>query len=622
MFSKFFGSKPPVKNVAQPQRVAPRVSVPVRPKVIIDDTQDLNSGEDTKNQSQSATGANDVLCSYAEIGNVRKNLTAVGDGAVYAINANLQDQIAALDKGDKKVWLICNSEPTITTQEMSGHIRQLTGALRSRGYQVAMVVKALPQVMTEVAKAGTHQISGPTDGRGEPLELFNRWVDAAAAVLASDLHILIYSNQASVKVRVDGSLEPLKIDANGIYARGTAISAIAAGFNYATRGSGSAASQYTESVAVDCMIEREINGKTVLLRYQNMPAPPGGKEYGPKVVIRLLQSEATGVVGNFEHAGYSQSHCKLWRLSSRAGKGMTIVSGVTGSGKSTSLKIYIETLPDLEKKAVETIEDPIEYVIAPGKVHQGQVTRDLSSHEETRKRYGVAMKALMRADIDAVLVGEVRDDITARFLLQVAETGHLGMCSLHAHLISNIVPRLTNEEVGLSRQELTSPQILNLLVYQALVPLLCKHCNLSTQEASRLETEGEISEICHVLKDRLEIQIDNLRWKNPMGCSHCDGRGTKGRTMVAEMWMPDREWLSHVRNGCDYEALMHYRSFSDGDFNSPNMTGKTVFEHALFKSLQGIIDVRNCEEFEGFERYEKFDQIKFSREKIEKQNRI
>jgi len=335
----------------------------------------------------------------------------------------------------------------------------------------------------------------------------------------------------------------------------------------------------------------------------------------------LLQSEATGVVGNFENAGYAPSHCKLWRLSARSGKGMTIVSGVTGSGKSTSLKIYIETLPDLEKKAVETVEDPIEYVIAPGKVHQGQVTRDLSSHEETRKRYGIAMKALMRADIDAVLVGEVRDDITARFLLQVAETGHLGMCSLHAHLISNIIPRLTNEEVGLSRQELTSPQILNLLVYQALVPVLCKHCNLSTTEALQADVPtkageiSEVAEVCHVLKEKIGVDPAILRWKNPMGCSRCEGRGTKGRTMVAEMWMPDREWLSYVREGKDYEALMYYRSYSDGDFLSSNMNGKTVFEHALYKALQGQIDVRNCEEFEGFERYEKFDQIKFAKSK-------
>jgi len=90
----------------------------------------------------------------------------------------------------------------------------------------------------------------------------------------------------------------------------------------------------------------------------------------------------------------------------------------------------------------------------------------------------------------------------------------------------------------------------------------------------------------------------------PGGCATCAGRGTRGKTIVAEMLQPDRSWLRHVRSNDDDAALQHFRSASDRSFASPDMTGKTVFEHALYKALQGEIDVRNCEEFDGFERFE------------------
>src|SRR6202012_5097579 len=92
---------------------------------------------------------------------------------------------------------------------------------------------------------------------------------------------------------------------------------------------------------------------------------------------------------------------------------------------------------------------------------------DLAQH------HAEVMRALMRSDPDGVMLGEIRDKLTALFALQIAETGHLAMGTVHAHLISNIIPRLTNDQIGVSRQALTGPNILNLLVYQALVPKLC-----------------------------------------------------------------------------------------------------------------------------------------------------
>lgn len=307
-----------------------------------------------------------------------------------------------------------------------------------------------------------------------------------------------------------------------------------------------------------------------------------------------------------DDAGYAPSHLRLWRIAGRSASGLILVAGVVGSGKSTSMKIFIETLPGLPFKAIYTVEDPIEYEIRGA--HQIEVLRDLGDDNETRRRYAKAMKGLLRADLDGCFIGEVRDGLTAGFALQISETGHLSLATVHVHLISSIVPRLTNDDVGLSRQALTSPNIINLLVYQSLVPLLCQKCAEPPDVASA--ADPEVAELLAFLKTEFKVPTHRMRFKHVGGCAACGasgdraGRGTTGRTVVAEMWQPDRTWLQHVRAGDDYAGLLHYRSHSDADFCSENMDGKTVFEHALFKAIHGQIDPRECNTFDSFERFE------------------
>jgi type II secretory ATPase GspE/PulE/Tfp pilus assembly ATPase PilB-like protein len=358
--------------------------------------------------------------------------------------------------------------------------------------------------------------------------------------------------------------------------------------------SGSDVSQYNADQFVDCMIDLDLPGTTGQLRYQNVKG-----RLGPKTVIRILRTGDESRIG-FADAGYAPSHLRLLRLAARAGKGIVLLAGVTSSGKSTSLKSFIETMPGLDQKAIYTVEDPIEYEIAGA--HQIEVLRDIANDDETRRRYAEVMRALMRSDPDGVMLGEIRDKLTALFALQIAETGHLAMGTVHAHLVSNIIPRLTNDQIGISRQALTGPNIINLLVYQALVPTLCRHCALPTAHA--LALDPDVAEIDEVLRRRFRLPTSSLRWARPGGCAACAERGTRGKTIVAEMLQPDRTWLRHVRHNDDDAALQHFRSTSDRAFDSPDMTGKTVFEHALFKALRGEIDARTCEEFDGFERFE------------------
>lgn len=295
-----------------------------------------------------------------------------------------------------------------------------------------------------------------------------------------------------------------------------------------------------------------------------------------------------------DDAGYAPSHLRMWRQAAMKPSGMILMCGSVGSGKSSTAKAFLETLPGLQEKAIYTVEDPIEYPI-----------RGLHQIEVLNGNYGETFKAILRGDPDGVFVGEIRDGVTASFCLQGAAAGHLSMATLHVLMISGIVPRLTDPDMGLTRQALTNPHILNMLVFQALVPLVCKACGLTADAAA--DADPDIRELLHLLRKKFRVPTAAMRFTNQAGCEHCR-RGTTGRTLVAEMWQPDHPWLKLVRANEDYEALMYYRRQSDRNFSSPDMTGKVVFEHALYKALQGQIDPRSCSEFETFERFELLDQ--------------
>ena len=530
-----------------------------------------------------------VIDRYADVPTYQRLLTG-GDDPVYRLSPEHQERLAATDIGGKRVNVICAAMPELQLRELQWQLRALKGELRAKGYQIAQELMATPEVMRTVMRNVGR--SSQSRGRGEPLRLFNEWIAIAAHSDATDLHVDVLGNVAQVRVRVDGRLEPLADGQGGRYPRGEAVDALAAGYNNTRQGNN--VSQYTEDKFVSCMIALNLPGLSGQLRFQNFKG-----RAGPKVVVRILRSGEENPI-TLEKAGYARSQLRLLREAGRSGKGIVLIAGVTSSGKSTSLKCLIETLPGLESKSIYTVEDPIEYEIKGA--HQIEVLRDLADDELTTSRYADTMRALMRGDPDGVMMGEIRDKLTAMFALQIAETGHLAMGTVHAHLISTIIPRLTNDQIGLSRQALTGPNILNLLAYQALVPKLCLHCAHDTETA--MAADVEVAELVDVLERRFRVPTHRLRWEHKAGCDQCDGRGTKGKTIVAEMLRPDRTWLRLVRDNDDDGAVMHFRSLSDHDFLSPDMTGKTVFEHTLWKALQGEIDVRNCEEFDSFSRFE------------------
>lgn len=508
-----------------------------------------------------------------------------GERAIYQLNQAEMACVVALELTGRKVLILATDQ----LQGTQALIESMRGSFIGNGYSVMAVRTAPSGVIHEVYAACTSATSGLNGQRAanQYMAATRTWIEYAVTNRATDIHIETRGSSGQVRFRIDGEVETMRTENRGIYGAPFLEKCMGALFNEQMKRSGSD-SLFDQSKNVYCMVSYdEIAGHPLKLRFQSIR----GNE-GPKVVLRLLPQYDNAHTLTFEVLGYAPSHIKLWHMAMDTPSGACFIAGVTGSGKSTTQKSLIELNPNSPNRAIYTLEEPVEYPI--------KFTHQIPIQSE--QSYQEIFTAILRLDPDVVGLGEIRDFHSASAYRQITESGHMALGTVHAHLLSGIVPRLVNPQVGMHRELLTAPNMLTLLVYQALVPKVCPHCGLSTQDA-----EGRFDDVVRVanhLRD-LDLKVDGMHWKRPEGCAHCAGRGTVGQTVVAEMLMPDDDWLQAIRAGLDAKAVEIYRSASDHDLTSPNMNGKTVFEHTLFKALQGEVDARQCGRFDNFDRFVK-----------------
>ncbi len=530
-------------------------------------------------------------------------LSGVSTAFLIILPAAVAHHLVIIETGIKRAVLLFNPESPIP---LSPFIAQARGRLIASKYQIEGKDQpcslSVLEHLSELAKAGAEGLElGEDSGfsQSQAKDVFESWVNAAVREKATDIHVRVANNVAQVHLRVDGDLEPLRDGQNGIYTPLQAERAMAWAYNNASGKGSNSESQFSTTENLYCMIEpREIAGQRVALRYQSIRGWAG-----TKLVCRLLYVDVDAPTLTYDQLGYAKSQMQELVAASNTPSGLIIFAGVTGSGKTTSLKTFIETHPHLGADAFYSLEDPVEYPLKG--VHQIPIQRDLIDKKSSMAKYSEVVAALMRADPGCVMMGEVRDAASAMSAQQIVETGHMACATVHAHLISGIVPRLTNDEIGMSREVLTNPNMLTLLVYQALVPKLCTNCRINGSVYSKVYEDSDyVFQMLDTADKRFGLTRDRFFFKNPRGCGRCRGRGTAGLTVVAEVYSPDSNWLTMIRNAKDYDAMRYFRSKSNHVYDSPDMTGKTVFEHALYKSLMGIVDPRVCERFDSFARFE------------------
>ncbi len=525
------------------------------------------------------------------------------DHGILSIPQTRQTQMALLDIGKNQVWALALDDFYLDTFFLS----QISRA-NDLGLKVVKKAKTSIRCLSALAEMyGStlvdKQVKSPEEierEKSQAIYFFEEIVNEAVQSFASDIHICVRYNQkkptGSILHRVHGLVHNV-----GTYpaSRLETMLSVAYANTYITDKLSRSRESFsirenqscTMRVALNTANQHgDVNGlEKIELRYQHLTVRDGFD-----TIIRLLRVGDNEKSFTLEELGYSASQEKILSLAAKNTTGAIFVSGVTGSGKTTTLKTLLTMNQSQNfKKKTYTIEDPPEfklYGISQISVQRNNDKTDISP-------FAAAMRDVMRADPDRIMVGEVRDKDSASMLQTMVLSGHQVFATIHTTSALGIINRLCSEEIGLTVQTLTSDRFLSLLIYQRLLPVSCPDC--------KVPAVGKLPEpMLHILKKH-QIDIDSIYLRNEKGCENCDFRGTIGQTVCAEVVELDATLLRYLRKGQNVEAYEYWRKQRRSYFDDSDSVGKTAFEHGLYKVSQGIIDPIDMEEaFEPFEKYQ------------------
>ena len=327
----------------------------------------------------------------------------------------------------------------------------------------------------------------------------NRLITGAVETRASDIHLEPTDGALQVRLRVDGVMRELDPLAPAMKSAVVSRIKVMAGLNIAER-----------RLPQDGRLRLAVRGHDIDLRVATSPTI-----HGESVVLRLL--DRSQLTLDFQALGFDQPLLDRLRPALAQPHGILLVTGPTGSGKTTTLYAALSELNSPERKLL-TIEDPIEYRLAG--VNQTQVAPSIGL------TFAAALRSFLRQDPDIMMVGEVRDLETAQVAVQAALTGHMILSTLHTNSAASAVTRLL--DMGVEPFLITST--LNAVLAQRLVRRLCQTCRAPT-ETARLELDAELG------LNTGALGVVTV-WR-PRGCAACGGSGYHGRIALLELLMVD-----------------------------------------------------------------------------------
>lgn len=399
-------------------------------------------------------------------------------------------------------------------------------------------------------------------------------IQAALDMNASDVHIEIRTSHVRVAMRVNGRITTF----SDTWRMSYAMTMARAMHTLADEDS----KDTTFSSDGQMSISRDLpSGSRVKLRVQMSNAYPDG---GIDIVTRVLKVAASANVKTMKALGYALTHIEMLEYMLSSPRGLIIVAGITGSGKSTTLQT---SMMDIRKKdsglKMISIEDPPEYILEG--VTQIPVARRRSASKDENP-FAFAMRATMRMDPDVIMVGEIRDTETANLMVSMVQSGHKVLSTIHTESGLGVFGRLRSMGVGLD--VLGSRSFISGLIYQTLVPVLCMNCREEYTPAIERISPALHERIKHVTKptDTLFLEARNTV-EHPNTCTHCNGKGIVGRTVCAEMVIPNQKILECVLKGEMNQAYEHWRSLRKRGKDS--MIGSTALDHGITKMCEGVV---------------------------------
>ncbi|MFO0491660.1 MAG: GspE/PulE family protein, partial [bacterium] len=280
-----------------------------------------------------------------------------------------------------------------------------------------------------------------------------------------------------------------------------------------------------------------VGGRKLDLRVSTLPV-----SNGEKVVMRILDTKSISVP--LDQLGFEPDTLRIWKSQIEAPHGIVLVTGPTGSGKTTTLYASLQQL-DKSSMNISTVEDPVEY-------HLDGITQ-CQTHEKIGMTFAKALKSLLRQDPDVILLGEIRDLETAVTAVQAALTGHLVLSTLHTNDAPSSITRLVN--IGI--EPFLVGAALNAVLAQRLVRRLCKECK---QQAKPKESLADFLTVQGLPADKA--------WA-PNGCDKCRKSGYSGRLGIYELLVIDDQLrdmvarnpnVSELRRLCTDRGMVNLRS--------------------------------------------------------------
>jgi type IV pilus assembly protein PilB len=327
------------------------------------------------------------------------------------------------------------------------------------------------------------------------VKLVNLLITQAVSDRASDIHIEPAERDIRIRYRIDGVLHEVMRSPKNIQAGLISRLKVMAEINIAER-----------RVPQDGRIGLVVGGKAIDLRVATLPTV-----FGEKIVIRIL--DKTSVLLRLEDLGFAEESYKQYEKGFRKPYGTVLVTGPTGSGKSTTLYATLNIINSIDKNII-TVEDPVEYRL-PG-VNQMQV------NTKAGLNFASALRSILRADPDIVLIGEIRDRETALIAMEAALTGHLVLSTLHTNDASSAITRLVEMEV----EPYLVASSLDCVVAQRLARRLCDHCKEAYKPSKEELEQARFPE--HLRKEIKELF-------RPVGCTRCGRTGFRGRMGLYEV---------------------------------------------------------------------------------------
>ncbi|MBL9095115.1 MAG: type II/IV secretion system protein [Planctomycetaceae bacterium] len=425
--------------------------------------------------------------------------------------------------------------------------------VQAQGAEPESLKRALTRIYGD--GKGSSAVIVPTRGRIDPRSaeadskdstgLCDELLHAAIVRQASDVHIDPYEETMQVRFRVDGQLEkyrkfPIALH-NGLVSRFKVLG----GMDIAEK-----------RAPQDGRFSHKFGptGQAVDIRVATLPT-----KYGERMTLRLLALQTESLT--LERLGMNARDLSTFEDAINKPHGMILLTGPTGSGKTTTLYAALRKLIAHDEWNIVTIEDPIEYGI------QGVAQVEVDSADKVS--FSKALRSVLRHDPDVVMIGEIRDRETADVAIKASLTGHLVLSTLHTNSAASVITRLS--DMGVDRY-LTAATV-RLAVAQRLVRRLCKHCRkpreLTAAEALALDHPEAVGATVY----------------EPVGCMYCANRGYCGRLGVFELLPIDEPLARKIADGAEEaEIIAHTR-----EHKVPRLTDDT-----LEKLMQGLTTPRDA----------------------------